>query len=68
MPAILSSDLIFATIMQRGRVVADLTLQGITSLTDVLTSTPGLSRGLARISLRNSSQGWSHTSTVMLGA
>lgn len=67
MPAILSSDIIFATIFQRGRVVADITLRGITSLTDVLSSAPGLTRGVARISLRNSSQGWSHTSTVMLG-
>lgn len=67
MPTILSSDLIFATVSQRGRVVADVTLRGITSLADILGSIPSLPRGLARVSLRNGSQGWATSHTVMLG-
>lgn len=67
MPTILSSDLIFATVSQRGRVVADVALRGITSLGDVLRSIEGLPRGLARVSVRNGSQGWASSHTVMLG-
>lgn len=66
MTEIISTDLIFATVTQRGRVVANVALRGITSLTDVLRSIPSLPHGLASVSLRNSTRGWSQTRMVLL--
>lgn len=68
MATILSSDVIFATVRQRGRVLTTLRLSGITSLTDVLSSICGRFSGIATIDLRNGTQGWQRRHTVMLPA
>lgn len=68
MTTILSSDTIFATIRQRGRLLLTLQLHGVTSLSDIINRLRGEIKGLATISLRNSTQGWSRDHTVMMPA
>ncbi len=68
MATILSSDEIFATVSQRGRVVSSLRLSGITSLADILRAIGNEIRGLATIELRNSTQGWQRRHTIMFAA
>lgn len=68
MATILSSDIIFATIRQRGRILTTLRLSGITSLSEIVTALHGIARGIATIDLRNGTQGWSRRHTVMLAA
>lgn len=65
MATILSSDEIFATVSQRGRVMSSLRLSGITSLADILRAIGNEIRGLATIELRNSTQGWLRRHTIM---
>lgn len=63
------SDIIFATISVRGKVMAKLRLDGVESyaqvLSHLLAAVKGWS-GLATVSVRNSSQGWSVNRSVML--
>lgn len=68
MATILSSDEIFATVSQRGRVLSSLRLSGITSLADILRAIGNEIRGLATIELRNSTQGWQRRHTIMFAA
>lgn len=68
MATILSSDEIFATVSQRGRVMSSLRLSGITSLSDILRAIGNEIRGLATIELRNSTQGWQRRHTIMFAA
>jgi hypothetical protein len=68
MATILSSDEIFATVSQRGRVMSSLRLSGITSLADILRAIGNEIRGLATIELRNSTQGWQRRHTIMFAA
>lgn len=68
MATILPSDIIFATIRQRGQILTTLRLSGITSLSEIVSGLKGIARGLATIDLRNGSQGWSRRHTVMLAA
>lgn len=68
MTTILSSDEIFATVSQRGRVLSSLRLSGITSLADILRAIGNEIRGLATIELRNSTQGWQRRHTIMFAA
>lgn len=71
MATISDNDTIFATLMNRGRVVAEATLTGVSSVSHVMrvmrAAAPGI-LGLSTLSLRNSSQGWSTTQTVYLRA
>ena len=59
------SDIVFATISQRVNMLLNLRLSGITAPRDIYgairSALPNLS-GLARLSIRNASQGWSTTS------
>ncbi len=68
MATIESSDIIFATIRQRGQILTTLRLSGITSLSEIVSSLHGIARGLTTIDLRNGSQGWSSRHTVLLAA
>lgn len=68
MTTILSSDTIFATIRQRGRLLLTLRFCGITSLGDIVCQLKGQIKGLTTISLRNSTQGWTCNHTVMMPA
>lgn len=64
-----SADLIFATFAHAGRVVASLRLSGINSLTDVLRAYDehgADARGLLNLTLRNSTQGWSASTAVLV--
>lgn len=68
MATILSSDIVFATFRQRGRVISSIRLSGITSLADVLSTVGGKFSGITTIDLRNGTQGWQSRHTVMLSA
>ena len=68
MATIESSDIIFATVRQRGQVLTTLRISGITSLSEIVTSLRGVARGITTIDLRNGSQGWSRRHTVMIAA
>ncbi|MEF2642699.1 MAG: hypothetical protein U0M50_01400 [Paramuribaculum sp.] len=68
MATILSSDVIFATVRQRGQVMTTLRLSGITSFGDVVASVGRLFKGITTIDLRNGTQGWNLRHTVMLTA
>ena len=68
MATILSSDVIFATVRQRGQVMTTLRLSGITSFGDVVASVGRLFKGITTIDLRNGTQGWNLRLTVMLTA
>lgn len=68
MATILSSDVIFATIRQRGQILTTMRLSGITSLSEIVSSLHGSVRGIATIDLRNGTQGWSRRHTVMLAS
>lgn len=62
------TDIIFATIRQRGRIIDIIRLSGVVSLTDIIKRLKGLFSGLTTIDLRNGSQGWSSRHTVMIPA
>ena len=68
MATILSSDVIFAPVRQRGQVMTTLRLSGITSFGDVVASVGRLFKGITTIDLRNGTQGWNLRHTVMLTA
>lgn len=69
MGTINSSDIIFATVKQRGITLASIKLSGITSFAEILRhlrrSLSGI-MGMTTIDLRNGSQGWQQRRTVML--
>lgn len=68
MATILNSDIIFATVIQRGTTVASLRMSGISSMSDIVSrvrTAIGQFTGLTTINLRNGSQGWNHRHTVM---
>lgn len=64
-----TDDVVFATLTQRGKTIANVCLSGISSMSHVLKNIreqiPGL-LGMATLSVRNSSQGWSTTQTFYL--
>ncbi|MCM1292369.1 MAG: hypothetical protein NC111_03000 [Bacteroides sp.] len=68
MKSILSTDIVFATLRQRGRVIGSLRLSGVTSLADVMNHVKGLAIGLVTLELRNGTQGWSHNHNLMMAA
>lgn len=71
MATIKFSDTIFATVVFRGETIAMLRMNGVTSFADVLRNVRravGTMFGLATINLRNGSQGWQLSRTVMLSA
>ncbi len=68
MATILSSDVIFATVSQRGKVMTTLRMSGITSLGEIVSSVGQMFRGITTIDLRNGTQGWQRRHTVMLSA
>lgn len=68
MATILSSDEIFATVTQRGRVISNLRISGMTSFSEILSALGNDIRGLATVSLRNRTQGWQRSHTIMFAA
>lgn len=69
MKTIKSTDIVFATVISRGRTVARVTLSGMTSVNDVMLNLSqrlaGL-KGLMTLQLRNFTQGWSSRSALNL--
>ncbi|MDE7024781.1 MAG: hypothetical protein K2O88_02740 [Paramuribaculum sp.] len=69
MATINHSDTIFATVKLRGITLTTLTLKGMTSFSDVIREIRiaiGHVAGLATLQLRNPTQGWSHSSALLL--
>lgn len=65
------SDVIFATVRQRGTVLANLRMSGISSMADIISRLPhaiGRLMGITTIDLRNGTQGWQRRHTIMLTA
>ncbi len=66
-----SSDVIFATVRQRGNVILSMQLSGIGSYAQLICHLRKLLAGLmgiATLDLRNGTQGWSQSRPVMLAA
>ncbi len=62
-------DEVFATLTQRGKVVATMKLSGVTSIAMILQHLRQLASkcvGLVTLNVRNSSQGWLHSRSIML--
>lgn len=71
MATINSSDIIFATVMQRGTTLASIRISGITSFAEILRHLRNILSGImgmTTIDLRNGTQGWQQRRTVMLTA
>lgn len=68
MSAISSTDVLFATVSQRGNMLLNLRLSGVESESDIYrairSTLPGIT-GVARLNIRNASRGWA-TSTAHL--
>lgn len=68
MATINCTDTIFATVKLRGITLASLTLNGMTSFSDVVRevrTSIGNVAGLATLQLRNLTQGWSRNSALL---
>lgn len=62
------TDTLFATISQRGNILATLRLVGMSSFADIvreIRASIGTAAGLINLSLRNSTQGWSRNSALL---
>ena len=66
MTTFLASDKIFATISQRGRIISNINLSGVTSIRDIISKFLDQVTGLVTIKLRNYTQGWQRNHIVML--
>lgn len=69
MAHISATDLLFATLTQRGRIIASLRLRGITSFAGIVAyirRTLSDVTGLIRLTLRCPSRGWSQERNIML--
>lgn len=62
-------DVIFATVIRNGMKIASMTLSGMGSIVDLLaavSSRVGIVTGLVTLKLRNYTQGWADTRSMML--
>ncbi|MCH5238453.1 MAG: hypothetical protein J1E95_11770 [Muribaculaceae bacterium] len=69
MKKILPTDIIFATVIQRGKTLASVRIVGASTLTDIMNYLGSILKeamGLVTFKLRNTSQGWNHERSVML--
>ena len=69
MATINCTDIIYATVKMRGRTLASLSINGVTSFKEVVRevrASIGSVAGLATMQLRNSSQGWTQSSALLL--
>lgn len=69
MATILSTDVMFATVKQRGNTLATLRLSGMSSLADIINYIKTIVKGrmgLLTLSLRNSTQGWAQERNIIL--
>lgn len=71
MATINSSDIIFATVIQRGRTIASVRLSGMHTVNDIIRYLSGIVKntvGMITLSLRNGTQGWQQERNVMFGS
>lgn len=64
-----ASDIIYATVCQHGRQVASIRISGLTTTQQVMAMARSAASGclgLVRLTLRNGTQGWSRTLSMML--
>jgi len=69
MNAIGKSDIIFATIYQRGRKIVSVSISGVISFPEIMKQLHGLFNrcvGITTLQLRNCSQGWTEQHTIMV--
>ena len=69
MGTINSSDIIFATLTQRGNQVATFRFSGLTSIADIIKQIRTNVRnciGMVTLQLRNGTQGWSQSRSLLL--
>lgn len=67
MKTINSSDVIFATVTQRGNTLYDGQMSGMSSMAEVMSSLRGAlagAMGMLTLTLRNGTQGWSSRSSI----
>ncbi len=69
MATISSTDTIFATVKQRGSMVANIRISGVETMAHIMREVRtqlGAVSGLLTIDLRNQSQGWNTRQSIML--
>lgn len=69
MATISTTDILYATVSQRGTTVATLTLSGVSSLSEIISRIKEVVKGtlgLFTLNLRNSSQGWREQRNILL--
>lgn len=69
MATILSTDVMFATVKQRGNTLATLRLSGMSSLAEIINYIKTVIKdkmGLLTLSLRNCTQGWAQERNIIL--
>lgn len=68
MATINSSDILFATLIQRGKTILSVRLSGMTTFSDIiryLSRTLNGTFGIMTMTLRNGTQGWSQQRNIM---
>lgn len=71
MKTVNTTDILFATVISRGRTVAKITLSGMSSIADIMAELAGRlsgAKGLLTLQLRNYTQGWSSRSVLRMAA
>ncbi len=69
MATIHSTDIVYATVSQRGKTLTSITLSGMTSIAQIITHIRSIvkdSIGIFTLSLRNSTQGWLQERNIIL--
>lgn len=69
MAKIHNTDIIFATLVNKGRILSTVCLSGISSIGEVvniLRESVGNDLGLSSVTVRNSTRGWSSTAQLYL--
>lgn len=65
------TDVLFLTVALRGVMVFNQRVEGISSRTDLFRRVREImkgNRGIVKVTLRNGTQGWSHTDSLLLAA
>ena len=69
MATIFTTDILYATVIQRGTTIATLTLSGVSSLAEIISRIKSVvkdSIGMLTLNLRNSTQGWRQQRNIIL--
>ncbi|MDE5838494.1 MAG: hypothetical protein K2K52_06955 [Paramuribaculum sp.] len=69
MATIFTTDILYATVIQRGTTIATLTLSGVSSLAEIINRIKSVvkdSIGMLTVNLRNSTQGWRQQRNIIL--